>query len=316
MYSEDDRMMFLRALAAITAREDLTPMLRLLYLNLGVDPVDGDVVEDPTYSDAIYYAVECLDYWYPGATAEERAAAFFDAGTESEAHRLGVLFYGDLPCAFWPVFTEEPARPPPLTAPGIPTVVLGAVADPATPYEQGVSVSERLEQGYLISHAGGPHVTFGRGNPCPDEMVTAFILDGTPPEETICDGEVVGYYVPLLPTRLDEFDTAEAMFDAVEYEITYLPEYYWWDTYTETAIGCHLGGTITVSATETGDELSFEDCALMEEMTLTGRGSYDYEEDVFTLEVTIGTADCIYGYERRGIDIELRDDCPGDGFTG
>jgi hypothetical protein len=54
----------------------------------------------------------------------------------------------------------------------------------------------------------------------------------------------------------------------------------------------------------------------MEEMTLTGRGSYDYEEDVFTLEVTIGTADCIYGYERRGIDIELRDDCPGDGFTG
>ncbi len=314
MYSEDDRMMFLRALAAHAGRQDLVPLMRLLYLNLGVDPADEVVTEDPTWSDAIYYSVECLDYSYPGGTAEEKAGAFFEAGAEVELARLGTIFYGDLPCAYWPVSAGETHRPEPLTAPGIPTVVLGATADPATPYQQGVAVSQRLDQGYLITQEGGPHVTFGRGNTCPDVAVTAFILDGTSPDETQCEGDVVGYYIALLPASLDGFDSAESMLDAIELEILYLPEYYWWDTVTETPIGCNLGGTITLSATDDGDRFVLESCALMDGLALSGEGSYNWDEDVFTLDVNDGSSACSYRYERAGEDYTVEDNCPSDPY--
>ncbi len=316
MYSEDDRMMFLRALAAHSGRSDLVPLLRLLYLNLGIDAETEAVLEDPTYSDAIYYAVECLDYHYPGSTPEEKAQAFFTAGAALNPGRLGILFFGDLPCAFWPDANEDSTRPEPLVAPGTPTVVLGATADPATPYQQGVDVSGRLEEGYLISQQGGPHVIFGRGNECPDDAVTGFILEGAAPEETECEGDVVGYYITLLPLSIDEFDSAETMLDSVEFEIFYMPEYYWWDTVTDTPTGCNQGGVITFTAQEETDGFILEECDFMEDLTLTGEGSYNWDEDIFTLDVQVGAADCLYSYERSGEEYSVEDNCPTDQFSG
>ena len=66
------------------------PLLRLLYLNLGIDDETEAAIEDPTYSDAIYYGVECLDYHYPGSTPEETAQAFFTARRRYRPARLGV----------------------------------------------------------------------------------------------------------------------------------------------------------------------------------------------------------------------------------
>jgi len=316
MYSEDDRMMFLRALAAQSGRGDLVPLLRLLYLNLGIDAETEAVIEDPTYSDAIYYAVECLDYYYPGSTPEETAQAFFTAGADVNPGRLGILFFGDLPCAFWPNANDDPTRPEPLVAPGTPTVILGSTADPATPYQQGVDVSGRLEEGYLISQQGGPHVIFGRGNECPDDPVTGFILEGTAPEVTECEGDVVGYYITLLPLSIDEFDSAETMFDSVEFEIFYMPEYYWWDTVTDTPVGCNHGGVITFTAQEETDGFILEECVFMEGLTLTGEGSYNWDEDIFTLDVQVGAANCLYSYQRSGEEYTVEDNCPTDQFSG
>jgi len=316
MYSEDDRMMFLRALAAQSGRDDLVPLLRLLYLNLGIDAGSEAVLEDPTYSDAIYYAVECLDYYYPGSTPDETAQAFFTAGADVNEPRLGILFYGDLPCAFWPNAIKDATRPEPLVAAGVPAVVLGSTADPATPYRQGVDVSERLDEGYLISQQGGPHVIFGRGNECPDDPVTAFILEGRPPDVTQCEGDVVGYYISLLPVTLDEFDSAETMFDSVEFEIFYMPEYYWWDTVTDTPVGCNQGGVITFTAQEETDRFILEECVFMDGLTLTGDGSYDWEDDVFTLDVQVGSLDCLYSYERSSEEYMVEDNCPTDRFDG
>ena len=316
MYSEDDRMMFLRALAAYGGRSDLVPMLRLLYVNLGMDPADEVVLEDPTWSDGIYYGVQCLDYAYPGATPEETTQAFFIAGADMNTGRLGSLFYGDIPCAFWPTASKGTARPEPLVASGVPTVVLGATADPATPYSQGVDVSERLEEGHLISQQGGPHVIFGRGNECPDVPVTAFILEGTRPDTAECDGETVGYYISLLPLTIGEFDSAETMFDSVEFEIFYMPEYYWWDTVTDSPAGCNQGGVITFTAQEETDGFILDECVFMDGLTLTGEGSYNWDEDVFTLGVQVGAADCRYSYQRSGEDYTVEDNCPSDQFTG
>ena len=314
MYSEDDRMMFLRALAAQSGRGDLVPLLRLLYLNLGIDAETEAVIEDPTYSDAIYYAVECLDYHYPGSTPDEKAQAFFTAGDDLNPGRLGILFFGDLPCAFWPNANEDATRPEALVAAGTATVVLGATADPATPYQQGVDVSGRVEEGYLISQQGGPHVIFGRGNECPDDAVSGFILEGTAPEVTECEGDVVGYYITLLPLTIDEFDSAETMLDSVEFEIFYMPEYYWWDTVTDTPAGCNQGGVITFTVQEETDGFTLEECVFMEGLTLTGEGSYNWDEDIFTLDVQIGAADCHYSYERSGEEYTVEDNCPTDQF--
>ena len=316
MYSEDDRMMFLRALAAQSGRGDLVPLLRLLYLSLGIDAETEAVLEDPTYSDAIFYAVECLDYHYPGSTPEEKAQAFFTASADLNPGRLGILFFGDLPCAFWPNAREDATRPVALVAPGTPTVVLGATADPATPYQQGVDVSGRLEEGHLISQQGGPHVIFGRGNECPDGAVTDFILESTVPEVTECEGDVVGYYITLLPISIDEFDSAETMLDSVEFEIFYMPEYYWWDTVTDMPTGCNQGGVITFTAEETTDGFLLEECVFMEGLTLTGDGSYNWDEDIFTLDVQIGAADCLYSYQRSGEKYTVEDNCPTDQFNG
>ncbi len=100
MYGEIDRAMFLRALAASATRNDLVPMLRLFYSSLGLDPADESVIEDPSWSDAMYFGVDCLDYHYPGDTPEERAQAFFDNAVGFETLRLGSAAIAELPCAF------------------------------------------------------------------------------------------------------------------------------------------------------------------------------------------------------------------------
>lgn len=315
VYGEDDRMFLLRALAAYD-RGNLVPLLRLLYVNLGSDPDAGPIEPDPGYSDAMYYGVECLDYHFPGGTAAERADAFFEAGADIDAGRLGSLFYGDLPCAYWPMTRNDPARPEPLTAPGIPTLVLDASADPATPYQQGLDVYQRLDQGYLISKAGGPHVIFGRGNSCTDDAVTAFILDGTPPGVTVCDGAVVGDYVPLPPRSAEDISDIETLIDVIENEIIYTPEYYWWDGYTELTIGCDKGGTFTFGGDEQGDTYGYDSCALTDYLVVDGSGTYDYEDDTFQLDVSLGPTDCLYLLSRSGGDYDWQDNCPNDNFNG
>jgi pimeloyl-ACP methyl ester carboxylesterase len=314
MYGEDDRMLFNRALAAYAGRGDPVPLLRLLYPNLGSDPVDESIIEDPSWSDAIYYAVECQDYNFPGDSSQDVVDSFFEAGVDYDNLRLGSIFYGDLPCAFWPDRNTDVERPDPLVGEGIPTLVLGATADPATPFSNGASVWARLDDGFLLTQGGGPHVIFGRGNPCPDEDTTAFILDGTTPTVSTCEGVVTDPYLPLIPASVDEFEDAEAMFDAVEWEITYLPEYYYWDEVEDSGGGCNLGGSVAFLVTDVGYGLEFADCALTVGLVLNGTGGYDFDTDTFTLEVTIGSPECAYKYERAGADVSVEDSCPSDAF--
>jgi hypothetical protein len=288
-------MLFLRALAAQSGRGDLVPLMRLLNVNLGLDPLTQEAIEDPSWSDAMYYGVECLDYAYPGETPEEMVTSIMDDAPDLAALRLGSVYFGDLPCAFWP-FTSTDSRPPPLEAEGVQVLVLGSTVDPVTPYPQGVDVYGRLADGYMMSKEGGPHVIFGWGEACPDEEVTAFILDGTPPATDTCEGDVIGPYQPLFASN--PADDAETLLDAVEWEIYYLPEYYYWDGFTDTSVGCGAGGTMTFIATDAGNEFAFENCGLAEGVALDGTGAYDAENDTFTLEVTIG--ECAYTYERAG----------------
>jgi pimeloyl-ACP methyl ester carboxylesterase len=316
MYAENDRMLFNRALTAYASRQDLTPLARLLYLSLGLDPQTLDAIPDPSYSDAMYYAVECQDYAYPGAKPGARAENYIRAGDPVEARipRLASIFYGDLPCAYWPNATTDLTRPAPLTAQGIPTLVLGATADPATPVGNGISVYQHLSDGYLITQQGGPHIIFGRGNACPDDMVTDFMVkDQTPTQrQTECAGVVADTYVPLAPRNASAFDSPLDALASAETEITYLPEYYYWDGVEATSAGCSLGGTLDFAAD--GDKYAFmlSTCAFTRDFSMTGTGSYGPDKDRFVLKVsTTGRWQCQLNYVRTGDTSNVTGECDG-----
>lgn len=290
VYSEGSRMMFQRALAA-AARGDLTPLARLAYYNLGLDPETTQPVPvtDTTYSDAMYYAIECNDYGYHEGTPEARAEAFMRAGdkVEETVPYLSSVYYGDLPCVFWP--GKPPAeRPSPLVAEGIPTLVLGATADPATPTVNGERVFSHLADGYLITTQGGAHVIFGRGDTCPDDLVTAFLVEGIPPAErqTICEGVVASDYVPLAPADASAFENPLQALDSAYNEIYYLPEYYYWDYETLTLVGCPYGGTLAFAPSTDGTQFRLSGCAFSKGFSMTGMGAMDADSN-FTLDVTV-----------------------------
>jgi pimeloyl-ACP methyl ester carboxylesterase len=318
MYGESDRMMFTRALAAYTSNSDIIPLARLLYIDLAVDPQTLEVIPDPSWSDAIFYGVECQDYGYPGNTPDRKAENYLDAADPFEASipRLASIIYGDLPCAYWPAATSDLTRPDYLLAEGIPTLVLGATADPATPVGNGINVYQHLADGYLITTEGGSHVTFGYGNECPDALVTDFLVNDVVPaeRETVCEGIVADDYAPIAPRSTKSFDSPAEALSWIETEIYYLPEFFYWDGYTPTSTGCTYGGTFGFDTNTAGTRYLFElnHCEFIANFRMTGNGSYNTENDRFTLNVkTTGRWNCVLKYSRLGERIYVIGTCNG-----
>jgi hypothetical protein len=225
---------------------------------------------------------------------------------------MGFVFYGDLPCLYWKDAAQAVSRPAPLRAEGVTTIVLGADTDPATPYGNGVAVYRRLADGYLITQEGGPHVIFGRGRACPDEIVTAFLVDGVPPvdRETVCPGEVADPYAPIAPASALGYRTPRAALASAEREIAYLPEYNAWSGSGTGAAGCTTGrrGRITFRfVSDTRVAFRLRRCGFAPGLTLTGTGSYDYAADRFELDVTLrGRFRGEYRYVRDGKRTSVR----------
>lgn len=318
MYNEGDRMLFARALAAFTSKLDIVPLARLLYLDMGVDPQTLEVIPDPFYSDAVYYGVECQDYGYAGNSPDEKAKNYLNAADPYEASipRLASLVYGDLPCAYWPGASSDLSRPAYLTLEDVPTLVLGSTADPATPVGNGINVYQNLANGYLITQDYGPHVIYGRGNACPDALVTDFLVNNIVPaeRETVCDGYTMDAYVPLAPRFAVAFKNPYKALSSVETEIYYLPEFYYWDGYTPTSVGCTYGGVISFVANEdgTGYGFSLDECAFTTNFIMTGSGAYDTNADEFVLAVkTQGRWKCELEYSRQGEAIDVSGKCDG-----
>ena len=318
MYTESDRMIFIRALAAYTANGTLVPLARLLYLDLGLDPQTLDVILDPYYSDAVFFGVECQDYGYPGNSPDEKADLYLAAADPVEVSipRLSSIIYGDLPCAYWPSATSDLTRPDYLTLEGVPTLVLGATADPATPVDNGINVYQHLADAHLITQTGGPHVIFGRGNVCPDALVTDFLVNDVVPAlpETVCDGFVMDDYVQISPRLAGAFKTPQNALSSVETEIYYLPEYFYWDGFTPAAVGCTYGGTLGIDSNFAGTRSLFtlNKCAFTTNFIMTGTGSYNADTDRFVLEVsTTGRWKCNLKYVRSGERINITGKCDG-----
>jgi hypothetical protein len=183
-------MELMRALAAANAG-DLKPLMQLCFGITLVNPATGEYKGDPNFSDTMFFIVWCSDDAYYSGTSEERAAKLMQALQKRNGliPRLDNFPVVELTCPYWPSAPSSPEHPEPLKAPGVPTFVLNATLDPATPFQEGKAVFEHLEQGYHLYVEGGRHGIHHRGFDCPDQYIEDFLLNGALPEERelVCD---------------------------------------------------------------------------------------------------------------------------------
>ncbi|MFD8064359.1 alpha/beta hydrolase [Streptomyces cyaneofuscatus] len=138
----------------------------------------GEQEEDETpeppadNGDAALTAVNCLDvphprslrpYWDALAPADQAAGVYGTAGVTAE-----------LTCRDWPSGGRRPHR---VVADGVPPVlVVGTTGDPATPYEESVSLAEQFPEGMLLTYEGLGHTAYGRGGACVTAKVDAYLV--------------------------------------------------------------------------------------------------------------------------------------------
>jgi pimeloyl-ACP methyl ester carboxylesterase len=272
LYSPEGRAEFLRALAA-AGRGNLVPLLQLGYSNLFIDPETEIGMEDPAWFGAAYYAITCTDYDSGPGTADERARRILDEARAlaPEAPRLLRSYYIErLACAYWP-HQGPSTRPQPYAGGDWPTLVLNGSNDPITPISMAYSVLDNARNAYAVFMTGGPHVIWGRGLACPDNIVVALLSDGTLPaaREQVCEQEPVADYTALTlpdPAQADAFTVARA----IETELTgYIPLMSWAGD-QPTSIGCPLGGTVLATPTDQGTDFTFSDCRFWPDLAFSG----------------------------------------------
>lgn len=298
-----DRMFLQRAIAQ-ASHGQYQPLARLLYAALAQDPETLAPVPDPSWSDAMYFAVDCSDYAFGTGTPDERAAVYFAAAEAEDLadERLGSGFYLDLPCAFWPAQPDSDERPSYLGDTPYPVFILGSTWDPYTPYPNAERLAENLGNAYLITQPGGPHVIGLRGEPCPDDYLTAYLLDGELPTTRAIECEFIGVdpYVPIPAADVDDYDSTLAALSAVDDELNTSPDWWYWNGVQPLTVGCLFGGHVTYFALETDYEVEIDDCAVSQGLALTG-GAVIYEDGSFELsvETAIGS-DLTYARDAEG----------------
>ena len=310
MYSLVGRMTFLKALAAMQ-QGDFIPMMRLMYNNTNIDPATFDYLGDPTFSDTMLLGVYCTDDQFFSGTQEERIAQSIEAGQASNGTvpRLDGSLYVGVSCALWPASPMESTTREPLVLEGVPTFVLNATLDPATPFEEGKFVAENLADGYHIYVEGGAHSIYGWGNECPDDYITNFLVDGTLPSqrEIVCtdwETEPYTFYTPNLPEKASDFDSLIDMIIAIEENLYYLPEFYFGDWEEETVIGCTYGGAYSFGLSPDGVAYAYDHCSMIPGVVLTGTASYNSNLYVFNSTLAVsgekeGNLSYVYNYQTQ-----------------
>ena len=292
-YGPFERALFLRALTA-ASKGDYVPMLRAFYDSIVVDPETLKTIPDPTYSDAMYYSTECQDYafYLGGGSADARAQAWLDDGAKTGINdlRLGSTFYGDMPCVYWPVQPKTDPRPTAIENPPYPTFIMTATSDPATPIANAMRLYGRLPDAYFIEALGGDHVIFGRGDECPDKMITAYLVSGTLPATrvTTCANDYVDPYVANARPRATNYPSALSLMSSMEDQISNTDDYSYRLDKDPITMGCYLGGTLRYEPVDGGTKLTLNKCAFTRGAPMTGSGKIDDNAGTFRLKVRLG----------------------------
>ncbi|MHA7293009.1 alpha/beta hydrolase [Arthrobacter sp. HLT1-21] len=156
-------------------------MLQLADLAAEREP-DGSYA---TNSAEAFTAINCLDYPMTGDPAQLEA----DAADLAEASPTfgPYLAYGGVTCDAWEF--EPVLEPAPASAPNAaPMLVIGTTGDPATPYDWSLALADQLETAVHVTWDGEGHTAYGRAGSCIGDLVDAYFVDGTVPEDGVsCD---------------------------------------------------------------------------------------------------------------------------------
>jgi pimeloyl-ACP methyl ester carboxylesterase len=274
MYDVAGRMLALRAFTAAEGG-DWVPLARLVYSGM------TRLGDYEAFSDFAYYATSCADRH--GTRPETDAKQFMTDVRSSPfaTSRTGSVYLSSAACHSWPVpaATEPPASVP--EAADFPVLILTATGDPITPAPHGRRIFDRyraITDTYLIRTRDGPHVTFGRGWECPDDIVIDLLVaDVRPAASTACPGEMVSPFLEL-PIDKPGADPIEFRARSIDLELLAHPDYVSWDGVDRLVIGCRHGGRIEVSSEGAGDDyvdqIEIDGCAIVKDEPMTGTGRY------------------------------------------
>jgi pimeloyl-ACP methyl ester carboxylesterase len=123
-----------------------------------------------------FAAIHCLERLDEGVLAADREWL-----AEIEVAPLMSTYIGPYyVCALWPVKPDTrwdvSARPLEQTV-----LVVGNTGDNATPYQQSVTLAQRLKNAVLLTFEGQGHTSFGGKSACVDSAVVDFLVSGTLP---------------------------------------------------------------------------------------------------------------------------------------
>ncbi|WP_043443320.1 alpha/beta hydrolase [Arthrobacter sp. L77] len=131
-------------------------------------------------STAAFLSVNCLDYPMTSDPDQMRADEKELVAASPTFGRF--LAFGGVTCAAWKY--PSVLGPAPVEAAGAdPIVVIGTTGDPATPYAWSTALADQLDSGVHVTWDGEGHTAYGRSNDCILDLVDAFFIDGTVPED-------------------------------------------------------------------------------------------------------------------------------------
>jgi pimeloyl-ACP methyl ester carboxylesterase len=300
MYDVAGRMLVLRAFTAAEAG-DWVPMARLVYSGM------TELGDYEAISDFAYYATACADRHSAGPETDAKQFMTDIRSSPFATSRTGSVYLSSAACHAWPL---PAATEPPVTVPeaaAFPVLILTATGDPITPAPHGRRIFDRyraITDAYLIRTQDGPHVTFGRGWACPDDIVIDLLIDDARPSAgTSCPGEMVSPFLELAIEKPDA-DPIEFRARAIDLELLAHPDYVGWDGIDRLVIGCRYGGRIEVSSEGAGDDyvdqIEVDDCAVEKGEPMTGTGRYrGMDEAEFDLRSRSGSFTYRIVAERR-----------------
>jgi pimeloyl-ACP methyl ester carboxylesterase len=180
LYDDANWGVLTQALTAALRQDDGAP---LLYLADVYNERDEDGTYRTNQTEA-FTTINCLD----GASSADPATMRAEAAQVLQAApTVGDFFsYGGVICQDWPY--PPTGSQGPLTAEGAdPILVIGTTNDPATPYAWSQGLAEQLDSGVLLTWQGEGHTAYGRSNECVADVVDAYLLEGTVPDDgTTC----------------------------------------------------------------------------------------------------------------------------------
>lgn len=151
----------------------------------GVLPAGPTTLSAADNNWSVFIAVTCNDVEWPQEVDNYRRAIDED---REKYPLFGAAAANIMPCAFW---NAEPAEPPVAIDDGGPrnTLIAQHRRDPVTPLRGGELLNEKFgERSRLLTVDGSGHGVYALGtNPCAQQVVTDYLVDGTMPEhDTSC----------------------------------------------------------------------------------------------------------------------------------